>query len=166
MSDIPIFPIDTKQRDVKCKSDQQNTGRTKKRVHSKTRWDKTHSMKFPVTMKQEMEIRKLWKRHKSTLEVIHDRDISLTKFNTMLLRFGLRNKDIVREHLYENTGTYKTVKPNQVEYELIGGIEGMAINLGVSERRALTYIMLSVLEYMSSGGQLNYESLEPIKPNR
>ncbi|MDP4084698.1 MAG: hypothetical protein Q8934_08805 [Bacillota bacterium] len=126
----------------------------------KKRFDKTASMKFPVTEMESRELRRLYSFYKEDLQAT-----SITEFFTMLLRYGLRHPELLKTHfVYENTGTYKTVKPNQIEKSLIAGGNGFAIEWGVSERKTLHHIIFSVMEYLKKGGKMKIEEIQPIRP--
>lgn len=131
----------------------------KPRKPHQQRWDKTHGMKFPINEEQERQLRILYKRHLYQAK-------SITVFVTMMLRYGLRNPSVIREQDYKDTGIYKTAKPNQIEYSLIGGERGYAIEWGLSERKALHRIVISVLSYMEAGGRIDHESIQPLKPSQ
>lgn len=126
----------------------------------KTRFDKISPRKFPVTKEEERMLRTLYLLHKVDLKAN-----SITEFLTMMLRFGLRNPDILKHDFeYKDTKIYKTVKPNQVELEQVSGLNGWMIIWGVSERKALHHIVFSVYQYVQGGGRLRYEEVQPIKP--
>lgn len=128
--------------------------------HNKTRFDKTSPRKFPVSELENKELRRLYLFLKDELKAS-----SLTDFLTMILRFGLRHPELLKSNFhYENTGIYKTVKPNQIEKELLSGRSGFAIEWGMSERRALYQIIFSVLRYVKQGGKLEIEEVQPFRP--
>jgi len=125
-----------------------------------TRFDKLSPRKFPVTKEEERMLRTLFLLHKAELKAT-----SITEFLTMMLRFGLRNPNILKNDFdYSDTKVYKTVKPNQVELEEISGINGWKIIWGISERKALFHIIFSVYQYVQNGGKLRYEEVQPIRP--
>jgi hypothetical protein len=156
MKEKPIAPIffDTRPKNKKINDSFQKSS------NRKTRFDKTTSMKFPVSENENKEFRRLYSFLKEDL-----RAASITEFLTMILRFGLRHPELLKNHFnYANTGSYKTVKPNQIEKKLIAGGSGFAIEWGVSERRALHNIMFSVLDYVKRGGRIKIEEVQPIRP--
>jgi hypothetical protein len=155
----PMFPIFNETRNPAPAV--QNPKTNPPRKEQKTRFDKCHPMKFPISQEEERELRRLYKRYKATYQAD-----SITVFTTMLLRFGLRNMQLVEDQNYKDTGIYKTVKPNQIEYNKIGGETGYAITWNLSERRALHRIVISVLKYMESGGDIGYAEVQPIRPAR
>lgn len=160
MSQSPIMPLfHTSNRTTPAKPIQVNPAPPKPKKPQQTRFDKTHGMKFPVTEEQDRLLRMFWKRYKEAYQAT-----SITVFVTMMLRYGLNHPHLVQAQPYNDTGTYKTAKPNQVEYDLIGGENGVAIKWGVSERKALHRIIISVLRYMETGGRLDHASLQQFKP--
>ncbi|MDQ0255506.1 hypothetical protein J2S74_002888 [Evansella vedderi] len=128
----------------------------------KTRWDKTKDIKIPLTEQQRMDLRKHFKRYQML-----NRTTSQTVFNTQLFRFALRNIDsgIVKWDLpYKDTKRYAHIKPNMVESNLVGGINGYAIEKGLSERQTVHRMVISVLEFLNKGGELEDEEVQPITP--
>ncbi|NDI36619.1 hypothetical protein [Chengkuizengella sediminis] len=134
--------------------------KTKSEVKNrKSRSDKLFPRKFPVSDEMRKEIRKWFIVYKKVC-----RTESITEFNTMLLRFGFRNLDILRNDFkYVDSGIYKTVKPNKLEKSYITDIGGLVDEWGVSERKAIHQIICSVLVYLQNGGGLTYEEIQPIK---
>lgn len=155
-----IIENDSKQSSSLTRSSHKNTvAQTRK-----TRFDKKHTMRFPVTVEQNRTFLILYKMYKNDFK-----SDSKTDFTTKLLSYGLRHKDIIQDYhyKYKDTKQYKTVKPNQVEYEMISGINGLQIKWGLtSERQALHRIMISVVNYMIKGGKISYEEIQPIRPSR
>lgn len=127
----------------------------------KIRFDKTHTMRFPVTEEQEKSLRRAYILYKSQFN-----NESITSFITSLLRFGLRHQELHKEIDYKDTKKYKTVKPNQIEYEMISGVHGLAIEWGLSERQALHRIVISVLIFLNEGGKLTDEEVQQIRPSK
>ncbi|MFP3471459.1 hypothetical protein R0J90_15570, partial [Micrococcus sp. SIMBA_144] len=78
--------------------------------------------------------------------------------------FGLRHPEILGpSDSYQNTDIKKTVKPNQIEKEMI---EDLAIAWNSSERKALHGVIFSVLNYLDQGGELNIEKVQPFRPDK
>jgi hypothetical protein len=125
----------------------------------KTRFDKSAPMKFPVTEDENRQFRRLYQSLKKELEAE-----SITQFFTMLVRFGLRHPEMLAKFsTYKNTETHKTVKPNQIEKELL---TNLSIEWNVSERKTLHGIVFSVLEYIEKGGHLTHEKVQPFRPSK
>lgn len=142
-SDIPLQP---------AKIEKKKTGRS-------TRFDKTSPIKYPVTESESKLLRRLFIHYREKVGAG-----SITEFMTMMVRYGLRNRGVVREFdEYKDTGTYKTVKPNQLEKQLI---VDLAIDWDVSERKTIRNIVLSVVEYLHKGGSLIHEEVQPIRPSK
>ena len=100
----------------------------------KTRSDKIHDMKFPVTDKQKIILRK-----KAKLD-----DVSVTKNNTQLLKNALKYPiNYIPDYPYQDTKQYMHVKPTELEYTIISNL---AIEWGISERKALYRLMCFILE--------------------
>ena len=127
----------------------------------KTRFDKTHDIKIPLSDYEKQKLMSFFKEY-------HAKGMtsSLTVFNTQLLRFMLRNSDLIVWDLpYKDTKRYVHVKPNQIEYNLIGGANGYSIQKGIfSERRCTYLIIASGLRYLERGGVLSEEQIQPIRP--
>ena len=142
-SDTPLQPV---------KNEKRIPGRS-------TRFDKTSPIKYPVTESESKLLRRLFIQYGGKVGAG-----SITEFMTMLVRYGLRNRGVVREFdQYKDTGNYKTVKPNQLEKQLI---VDLAIDWDVSERKTIRNIVLSVVEYLHKGGSLIYEEVQPIRPSK
>lgn len=125
----------------------------------KTRFDKASPMKFPVTDDENRQFRRLYQSLKNELQAE-----SITQFFTMLVRFGLRHHEMLRiSSTYKNTQTHKTVKPNQIEKELLGSL---SIEWNVSERKMLHGVVFSVLRYIEKGGHLTREKVQPFRPDK
>lgn len=130
-------------------------------VPRETRFDKTVTMKFPVTEEENAQLRNLWLVYREPLKAS-----SITVFLTMLLRFGLRHPDLIRSDIpYQNTKIHKTVKPNQIEKERISGVNGLTVQWQLpSDRKTVHRIIFSVLFYLRRGGTLRHEEVQPIRP--
>ncbi|MDX8367159.1 hypothetical protein [Cytobacillus sp. IB215665] len=152
MKHKPIAPIlfeEQKQPTVKRKTSTQR----------RTRFDKVAVMKFPVTEEQHVQLRRQYQFLKNRIDAG-----SITEFLTKLLRFGLKHPELIRRSIpYKNTGTYKTVKPNQIEKDMI---TDLSIEWGLSERQALQRVMVSVIGYLQRGGQIKNEEIQPYRPSK
>ncbi|WP_430508388.1 hypothetical protein [Rossellomorea marisflavi] len=128
----------------------------------KTRYDKKSVMRFPVTEEQHKQLRTAYMKAKR--EPGGATPESITEFLIMVVRFGLHHPEMLSlVDPYENGVNKKTVKPNQVEKSMI---EELAIDWNVSERRAVHGIVLSVLGYLSKGGVLKNEKVQPFRPSK
>ncbi len=125
----------------------------------KTRFDKAAPMKFPVTEDEHRQLRWTYQTLKKELQ-----PDSITHFFTMLVRFGLRHPDLMGPPpTYRNTDTHKTVKPNQIEKEML---TSLAIQWNLSERKTLHGVVFSVLNYIQKGGRLTHEEVQPFRPSK
>ncbi|WP_338473379.1 hypothetical protein R4Z10_21265 (plasmid) [Niallia sp. XMNu-256] len=80
-------------------------------------------------------------------------DLKQTKFNTLLLTYGLKHKELVHwNHHYKDTKVYMHTQLLENEYELqIGGPHGLAIQMNLSERKVVFQIMMSVMKWIEGG---------------
>jgi hypothetical protein len=149
----PIF-IDSNKESVKKPSNVRPRNSVSDR---KTRFDKTAPMKFPVTDDENRKFRRLYQSLKDELKAE-----SITQFLTMIVRFGLRHPEMLRKpSIYKNTETHKTVKPNQIEKELL---TDLSIEWNISERKTLHGVVFSVLGYIEKGGDLSRAKVQPFRP--
>ncbi len=82
----------------------------------------------------------------------------ITKFNTLLLRYGLNNEQIlIWTQEYSDSKVYMHTKLLETEYTEIGGPYGLAVQKNISERKVVFFIIMSVLEWLDGG-----ESIEEI----
>ncbi len=154
MQHKPLAPINFGR-----KPSSQATGPVSSDSVRKTRYDKKAVMRFPVTEEQHKQLRTAFAKAKSEPGSAPE---SITEFLIMVVRFGLRHPEMLSPvDPYENGVNKKTVKPNQVEKSMI---EELAIEWNVSERRAVHGIVLSVLAYLSKGGVLKDEKVQPFRP--
>jgi hypothetical protein len=160
MNNNIILPI------IKTKNETNNKTNiyTKER---KIRYDKTTTMKFPLTESENALLTHYWLIYKKHWQERFKEELSITMFNTMLLRFAFKNPRFIKHDIeYKNTKLLKTVKLNQLEKEKIAGSHGLRVHWQLtSERKALHRIMLSMLYYLQNGGVLSYEDTKPSKPH-
>lgn len=154
----PIAPLFFEE-----KKDHMKTPSATRPKHSsderKTRFDKAAPMKFPVTDDENRQFRRLYQSLKNELQAD-----SITQFFTMIVRFGLRHPEMLQiSSTYKNTDTHKTVKPNQIEKELLNSL---SIEWNVSERKTLHGVVFSVLRYIKKGGHLTVEKIQPFRPSK
>ncbi|MFS8189528.1 hypothetical protein ACMG4J_22730 [Rossellomorea marisflavi] len=156
MKHKPLAPIN-----ITGKSPFQSVRPTSSGADRKTRYDKKAVMRFPVTEEQHKQLRTAFAKAKREPGPSPE---SITEFLIMVVRFGLRHPEMLSlVDPYENGVNKKTVKPNQVEKSMI---EELAIDWNVSERRAVHGIVLSVLNYLSKGGVLRDEKVQPFRPSK
>ncbi|MBU8908071.1 hypothetical protein [Desertibacillus haloalkaliphilus] len=134
------------------------------RQNSKKRFDSRHDMKFPVSHRHHQLLRSYFKIHRQSNPTIIT---SQTIFNTILLRHSILHPQIVSlDREYKDTKRYFHCKPNQIEYTYIGGVQGIAIKEGISERQALYHMMISAIEHIESGGTIDHEAFKQIRPSK
>jgi len=121
-----------------------------------TRSDKTHNVKFPVSSTVQIKLKSFCKQAKRIRQLKGKEDITQTKFNTLLLQFGLAHKEILDwNHEYKDTKTYMHTNILEIEYEReIGGPHGLAIQKNTSERKVVYHVILSVLCWLERGGNI------------
>lgn len=132
-----------------------------KKVSSQTtkrspRSDKKHPVKFPTDSILNMKLR-TYRQH--TLRIIQNQGsekLEQTDFNTLLLRYGLKNLHLVDwTKEYQDTKKYMTTKLLETEYKTtIGGPYGLSIQKGLSDRKVVYYIVAAVVEWLEKGGNL------------
>ncbi|QCJ45513.1 hypothetical protein FAY30_26610 (plasmid) [Bacillus sp. S3] len=121
-----------------------------------TRSDKTHNIKFPVTPILQMKLKSYLRQAKRMYQIEGKEDITQTKFNTLLLRYGLAHKKIlIWNHEYQDTKVYMHTNILEIEYEKeIGGPHGLTIQKNLSDRKVVFHIILSVLRWLEGGGDI------------
>ena len=119
------------------------------------RKDKTHNIKFPVSPVTQMKLKSLCKQAARMYREQGREPLSQTKFNTLLLRYGLQHEVILQwTHEYSDTKVYMHTNILESEYIEIGGPYGLAIRKNLSERKAVYQIMNSVLKWLEGEGTL------------
>ncbi len=131
-----------------------NPAQSKKSIKPrKTRSDKTHNLKFPVTPVEHMELRTTCKQVSNLYKQLKNDDLTQTKFNTYLLNYALKNLAIVNwNRPYQDSKKYMHVTPLETIYQDIGGPHGLAIQKGISERKVTFYLVLSALKFIKGDG--------------
>lgn len=122
----------------------------------KTRIDKTHKLKFPVTTIEKMKLQSLCKQVQRAQKNKGLDPIQQTKLNTLLLQYGLNNQHIlIWDWPYQDSKQYMHTNliENLFERE-IGGPFGLAIQKGLSERKTVYMIIMSVLKWLEGGGNI------------
>ncbi|MDE5055281.1 hypothetical protein NDK25_23990 [Niallia taxi] len=122
----------------------------------KPRADKTHKLKFPVSNIERMKLQSLCKQVQRTLKSKGLDTIQQTKFNTLLLHYGLNNLDIVTwDWSYQDSKHYMHTNLLETVFESeIGGPFGLAIRKGLSERKTAYMVIMSVLKWLEGGGSI------------
>jgi hypothetical protein len=101
-------------------------------VQRKTRSDKTHDIRFPVTPDQKALIRRLARAN----------DMKETQFTTKLLMTALSAYPVLPEYDYHDTKLYMHVKPKEIDYQKVFDL---AVKYGISERQTVTRLIISIL---------------------
>lgn len=119
------------------------------------RKDKCRNVKFPINNITQMKLKSLAKQASRLYRAQGKEPLSQTKFNTFLLRFGLENESLVYwDHEYKDTKVYMHTNILETEYENIGGPHGLSVRKGLSDRKVVYHIMLSVLKWLEGEGSL------------
>lgn len=116
----------------------------------KTRSDKRHPARFPVDPILQGDFKRSLKRFKRCYPEIK---IEQTKYNTLLLLYGIHHMEIVNWGIhYKNYETYMTTKLLATKFQDISGDYGIAISKGLSERKAVFMLTVSALRHIEKGG--------------
>ncbi|TYS60718.1 hypothetical protein FZD47_21150 [Bacillus infantis] len=119
------------------------------------RKDKTHNIKFPLTSVQQMKLRSYCKQAARIYKNKRIEPLSQTKFNNALLRFGLKNEELIHWDMpYRDSKIYMHSNITEIEYQDIGGPFGLSVRKNLSDRKTVYFIILSVLGWLESGGDL------------
>ena len=117
--------------------------------------DKTHNVKFPVNQIVQLKLKSHCKQAARLYRALAREPLSQTKFNTLLLRYGLKNDHIQRwDHEYKDTKVYMHTNVLETEYEEIGGPHGLSVRKGLSDRKVVFQVMLSVLYWLEGEGEI------------
>lgn len=116
----------------------------KKSTSRSPRSDKLHQIKFPVSTSHVIAFKTSIKRF-----LMHYPEIKLTqtKYNTLLLQYALDNPSIVNwnQDYIGTSDKHMTTKLKIARYNEIGGINGISVEKGISERKAAYMMTLSAL---------------------
>ncbi|MFS1519573.1 hypothetical protein V1503_24405 [Bacillus sp. SCS-151] len=126
-------------------------------------FDKAHDVKFPVSIHLRKELKSSLKRFKYYFPEIEIRE---TKYNTLLLLYALQNIHIVNwEQDYCDSKNYMHTKPPEFYYQEIGGLNGIAMENGISDRRAVYMMVTSALKDIEKGDNYSaiFQRLQSIK---
>jgi hypothetical protein len=116
------------------------------------RSDATHSIKFPVDPIQQMKLKTYCRQAKRIYQLKGREPLSQTKFNNMLVRFGLKHLYLAKwSEEYKDSGVYMHTNLLETEYVDIGGPHGLAVRKNLSERKVIFFIIASVLSWLEGG---------------
>lgn len=131
---------------------------TKNEKHIRTRSvrsDKCRNIKFPIDTLMQIKLKSFAKQAARIYRAKGKEALSQTKFNTLLLRYGLENGSILCwNHEYKDTKVYMHTNILETEYEEIGGPHGLSVRKGLSDRKVVYQIMFSVLKWLEGEGSL------------
>jgi hypothetical protein len=133
-----------------------NENQTKKLTKPRAfRKDKTHNIKFPVDSVTQMKLRSYCKQLERICRQQGKEPISQTKFNTLLLRYGLKNDSLIGWNgEYHDSKVYMHTNVLETEYIEIGGPYGLAIQKNLSDRKVVYHIIHSVLKWLEGEGRI------------
>jgi len=119
------------------------------------RIDKCRNVKFPIDTIMQMKLKSFAKQAARINRTKGKEALSQTKFNTLLLRYGLEHGSILGwDHEYKDTKVYMHTNILETEYEEIGGPHGLSVRKGLSDRKVVFHIMLSVIKWLEGEGSL------------
>jgi hypothetical protein len=125
----------------------------------KPRSDKCHDIKFPVTHEERIRLKTSCKQADYFYKRKYgfNQKLSQTHFNTLLLRYSLRNEHIIKwDKPYRDSKYYMHTKPLEIEYEQIGGPFGYSTRKAMSDRKVVYYLVISALEVMEREGKYEF----------
>ncbi|WP_028393973.1 hypothetical protein [Bacillus cihuensis] len=148
-----INPIFSKRNND---SSEKTVKATSSKATRKTRSDKTHDIKFVTTQILHMKLQTLCKQATRLYKPHTNERLTQTKFNTMLLRYGLNHQHIINWSAdYTDKQGYMHVRPlEESEYTELAGPYGLSIRHRLSERRTVYCIVYSVVLWLERGGSL------------
>jgi hypothetical protein len=127
----------------------------------KKRADATRNIKFPVDQVYHMKLRTLFKQALAVQKRRGDAEhnlITQTKFNTLLLRYGLGHQNLITwNNPYKDTKKYFHTYILETEYPQIGGPYGLSILKQVSDRQVVYHIVTSIVDWLERSG--NYDEI-------
>lgn len=149
-----INPLFKNSEIVKPKKTEEQKIKQMDRIRA-VRNDKTHNIKFPVTSVVQLKLKSHCKQAARLFRAVGKEPLSQTKFNTLLLRYGLRKEHLQRwNHEYKDTKVYMHTNVLETEYEEIGGPHGFSVRKGLSDRKVVYQVMLSVLNWLEGEGDI------------
>ncbi|MEG6533256.1 hypothetical protein V6C20_06910 [Caldibacillus thermoamylovorans] len=130
------------------------------KTNRKTRNDKTHNIKFPIDSINQIKLKSYSKEAKRICELQGKDGITQTKFNTALLRYGLKHIELVKWcHTYKDTKVYMHTNLLKTEYELfISGPHGLSVQKNLNDRRVVFHIINSLINLLDKG-EVNIEEI-------
>lgn len=119
------------------------------------RKDKTHNIKFPVSPVTQIKLKSCFRQAK---RLYPNKNLTQTKFNTLLLRYGMNHPEIIKWNFpYRDTKVYMHTKILKKEYDLYFGPHGFPVQKNMSDRKVVYHIVLSVLSWLEREGR--YEEI-------
>ncbi|WP_162985731.1 hypothetical protein [Virgibacillus halodenitrificans] len=143
---IPLFKTSVTDKGVASPTIKKNR---------KTRSDKCHDVKFPVTKAEQIRLKTQCKQTDYFYKEKHgyDKKLSQTLFNTLLLKYSIHNKNKINwDRSYSDSKTYMHTKLIEREYERIGGPYGYSTRRAMSDRKVVYYLVISALELLEKEG--------------
>lgn len=115
--------------------------------------NRQHNIKFPVDPVMKLKLRTMFKQ---AARLPNKRPLSQTKFNSLLLSYGLQHIEHVDWTIpYVDSKVYMHTHAKAEDYQTIGGPYGLALRYGLSERRAVYCIMFAMIRWVEqSDGKL------------
>lgn len=124
----------------------------------KTRSDKRHNVKFPITPTEHQLLRMAFKQASETVENHNKKELTQTLFNTYLLKFALSHLEVVDwNRPYKDTKRYMHTQPLKTDYREIGGPYGLSTQKQLSDRKVVYYLVISALHWLRREG--SYEKI-------
>lgn len=122
----------------------------------KTRNDKTHNIKFPITNIEKMKLQSLCRQIKRRQKEKGKEIIEQTKLNTLLLEYGLNNPILIKwDKPYRDSKQYMHTNILETSYDReIGGPFGFSVRKGISDRKTVYIVISSVLDWLEEGGHI------------
>lgn len=134
------------------------SGKKKSITVRKTRSDKRHNIKFPITPTEHQLLRMTFKQASESEENHFKKELTQTLFNTILLKFALSNLEVVDfKKPYKDTKRYMHTQPLESDYREIGGPYGLSTQKQMSDRKVVYYLVISALHWLRREG--NYEKI-------
>lgn len=124
----------------------------------KTRSDKRHNVKFPITPTEHQLLKMTFKQASESLANKSNKELTQTHFNTILLKFALSHLEVVDWNKpYKDTKRYMHTQPLETDYREIGGPYGLSTQKQMSDRKVVYYLVISALHWLRREG--NYEKI-------
>lgn len=147
----PLFKTNNASEIIKTPDIKMETKKLTRSIRS----DKCRNIKFPIDTLLRMKLKSCAKQAARIYQAKGKEPLSQTKFNTLLLRFGLNNGSLISwDHEYIDTKIYMHTNILETEYEEIGGPHGLSVRKGLSDRKVVYHIMVSVVKWLEGEGNL------------